>query len=280
MSEANQYHVTILGCGSSGGVPRVNGDWGNCDPNEPKSRRTRCSILIQAWTGEKGSQLPDEAERTIILIDTSPDLRSQLIPTGIQHIDALLYTHEHADQSHGIDDVRAIAYTQRERIKTYIDEYNYQHVAKRFLYCFEKPEGRDHPPILDLQPFLESEKSITIEGAGGTVKVMPVGLSHGPSPVLGFRIGPLAYAPDVHDLGEAGLHQFEGIDTFIVDALRYHDHPTHAHADKTLSWGAKLRARSLVLTNLHIDMDYAQLKSELPTIAEPAFDGMQLRLSV
>jgi len=191
----------ILGCGSSGGVPRIGGDWGICDPNEPKNARTRSSILLQKW---EGAGEPNPNTCTNILIDTSPDLRIQLLREDIRHIDAVFYTHDHADQSHGIDDLRAIAYRMRAQIPTYMDAHTKLHVFDRFKYCFEMPEGRVHPPI------------------------------------------------------------------------RYSQHPTHAHADKALSWLARARVKSAVLTNLHIDMDYATLSDELPPIIKPAFDGMRV----
>lgn len=270
--------MTILGCGSSGGVPRASGDWGICDPNESKNRRTRCSLLLQYWEGE--AQIPSQDQRTIVLIDTSPDLRQQLLNAHVSRIDAVLLTHDHADQTHGIDDLRAIAYTMRARIPTYMDAPTYDDVNNKFGYCFEMPEGRNHPPILEHQDRLVGGKAIEIKGKGGNVEILPLLLSHGPSTSLGFRFGPAAYAPDVHDISDETASLMTGLDVFIVDALRYHDHPTHAHADKTLSWAARLAARKLILTNLHIDMDYVMLRDELPKPYEPAYDGMSVQLSV
>ena len=263
----------ILGCGSSGGVPRVGGDWGICDPNEPKNRRTRCSILVQGWQGEK---MPDDpSQLTQILIDTSPDLRQQLLATKTQQLDALLYTHDHADQSHGIDDLRAIAYRMRKQIPTYMDAHTKDHVWTRFQYCFEMPDGRVHPPILALQDIIKDGDDIMIDGAGGPIMVKTMEVSHGPTPSLGFIFnGQMAYTPDVWDISERGFKHLEGVDTWITDALRYNDHPTHAHADKALSWLARAQIRQGILTNLHIDMDYQTLLDELPPFARPAYDGM------
>ena len=264
----------ILGCGSSGGVPRIGGDWGICDPNEPKNARTRCSILIQKW---KGTEEPDSDTCTNVLIDTSPDLRIQLLRENIRHIDAVFYTHEHADQSHGIDDLRAIAYRLRAQIPTYMDAHTKQHVFARFKYCFEMPDGRVHPPILALQDLI-SDKTVTpISGPGGTITLETLEVSHGPTPSLGFLIdGKIAYSPDVWGVSEDVLHRLSGVGVWIIDALRYSQHPTHTHADKTLSWLARAKAKSAVLTNLHIDMDYATLSDELPPIVRPAFDGMRV----
>lgn len=263
--------VSILGCGSSGGVPRVGGDWGVCDPDEPRNRRSRCSLLVE--------KAGDDGGVTTILIDTSPDLREQLLAAGTEKIDALLYTHDHADQSHGIDDLRAIAYRMRTQIPTYMDAHTKEHVGKRFAYCFEMPEGRVHPPILKTMPLLEDGSQITIDGEGGSISVEVIEASHGPTPVLIFKFdGRLVYGPDVWDISASGLERLTDLDLWIVDSLRYNDHPTHAHVDKTLSWLARTRANRAVLTNLHIDMDYKTLASELPPIATPAYDGMTITL--
>jgi len=268
--------AVILGCGSSGGVPRVGGDWGICDPNDSKNKRTRCSLYVEYWDGDV---MPVYKGRTSVLIDTSPDLREQFLRTEIQRLDAVLFTHEHADQSHGIDDLRSIAYRMRTQIPVYMDQNTKSHVHKRFHYCFEMPEGRVHPPILELQPLMKGGDVIEIKGPGGVLGVSVLQLSHGPTPSLGFMFnGQLAYAPDVWDIPEEAMKTIEGVDTLIVDSLRYNDHPTHANADKTLSWLAKARVRMGVLTNLHIDMDYETLVAELPPIAVPAYDGLELNL--
>jgi phosphoribosyl 1,2-cyclic phosphate phosphodiesterase len=266
----------ILGCGSSGGVPRIGGDWGICDPSEPKNERTRSSILVQKWDC---SGNPDPKDCTNILVDSSPDLRVQLLREDIRHLDAVFYTHDHADQSHGIDDLRAIAYRMRRQIPTYMDDHTKTHVFKRFNYCFEMPEGRVHPPILALQDLI-SDRSITeIEGPGGVLKVETMEVSHGPTPSLGFLFdNKIAYTPDVWGIEEETLKRMGDIECWIVDSLRYSQHPTHAHADKTLSWLAQSRVKSAVLTNLHIDMDYATLKAELPPIAVPAYDRMVVKV--
>ncbi len=266
--------VTILGCGSSGGVPRVNGDWGVCDPLEPKNRRTRCSIYVEKWDGAKEPDSPKD--KTCVLIDTAPDLREQFLANKIKRVDALLYTHDHADQSHGIDDLRAVAYTMRKRIPTYMDKHTKAHLSVRFSYCFETPEGLVHPAILEMQDVIANGDDFAVQGGGGDLRVQAFEISHGPTPALGFLLdGVLAYTPDVWDVPDTVINQIEGVDVWIVDALRYNDHPTHAHADKTLSWIARSRARKGVLTNLHIDMDYATLKSELFGPLDVAYDGMR-----
>ncbi len=266
----------ILGCGSSGGVPRVGGDWGVCDPNEPKNARTRSSLLIQKWEGD--TEIPADLEAcTTVLIDTAPDLRVQLLRENIRHLNAVFYTHDHADQSHGMDDLRAIAYRMRAQIPTYMDIHTKADLYPRFGYCFEKPEGRVHPPILMLQNLVSDGMLSEIDGPGGKITLETLEVSHGPTPSLGFLIdSKIAYSPDVWEVSDSVIERLQGIDCWIVDALRYTTHPTHAHADKTLSWLARAEVQSAVLTNLHIDMDYATLCTELPPVIKPAFDGMQI----
>ncbi len=268
--------MTILGCGSSGGVPRVGGDWGVCDPKEPKNRRMRCSVLVEQWDGPDE---PPQSERTIILVDTSPDLREQLLMTGTGRLDALLFTHEHADQTHGIDDVRALAYRMAKRIPTYMDSPTHDEVASRFHYLFKTPEGRLHPPILDLQALIKDGTKIEIDGPGGKISAEFLAVSHGPTPSGGFIFnGQMAYTPDVWSIDDAVLTRMEGLDTWVMDALRYNEHPTHAHADRCLQWIARTQTRQAVLTNLHIDMDYNGLNAELTGEHCAAYDGMEVTL--
>ena len=270
-------HVIILGCGSSGGVPRIGGDWGGCDPAEPKNARTRSSILIQKWEGDGE---PDPKNCTNILIDTSPDLRVQLLREDVRRLDAVFYTHDHADQSHGIDDLRAIAYRMRKQIPTYMDASTKTHIYNRFKYCFEMPEGRVHPPILALMDLISDGNKTMISGPGGTVCLETFEVSHGPTSSLGFLIdGKLSYSPDVWGIDDNVLGRLENVEMWVLDALRYSQHPSHAHADRALSWLARTKMKSAVLTNLHIDMDYATLCEELPPVIKPAYDGMRINLS-
>ena len=168
----------------------------------------------------------------------------------------------------------------RQQIPTYMDAHTKEHVWTRFEYCFEMPEGRVHPPILALQDLIKGGDVITIDGAGGQITAETVELSHGPTPALGFILGHqeasgrIAYTPDVWDIADDGFKQLAGVNTWITDALRYNDHPTHAHADRALAWLARVQASRGVLTNLHIDMDYQTLAGELPPFARPAYDGM------
>ena len=276
MSDKTTLRLTILGCGSSGGVPRVGGDWGICDPAEPKNRRMRCSLLIEQWKGEAE---PPQDERTILLVDTSPDLREQLLMTGTGRLDALLFTHEHADQTHGIDDVRALAYRMAKRIPTYMDSNTKSELGHRFHYLFEKPEGRVHPPILDLQPLLKDNKMVEISGPGGIISAEFLEVSHGPTSSGGFIFnGRAAYTPDVWSIDDNVLNRMTGLDVWIMDALRYNEHPTHAHADRCMEWAAKTCTKQTILTNLHIDMDYQTLSDELTGNHVPAYDSMTIEL--
>jgi phosphoribosyl 1,2-cyclic phosphate phosphodiesterase len=265
-----KLRLTLLGTGSSGGVPRVGGDWGACDPAEPRNRRTRCSALVEQWT--TGSHA------TTVLIDTSPDLREQLLATGTTHLDAVVYTHDHADQAHGIDDVRALAIRQRKQIPVYFDAATQASLASRFSYIFRGAGG--YPPILDIQPVVTPYERFQVPGPGGPVEFLPVDMEHGRIRCLGFRMGDVAYCNDVNGLPQRTMDTLAGLDTLIVDALRYTPHPSHAHLELTLAWIAALKPRRAILTNLHVDLDYRTLQTELPEGVEPAYDGMQIEFSV
>lgn len=257
--------ITLLGTGSSGGVPRVGGDWGACDPNEPKNRRTRCSALLEVW--EESS--PETV--TTILIDTSPDMREQLLAAKVTRLDAVVFTHDHADQTHGIDDVRALAIRNRAQVKAYMDLPTSRTLMPKFNYVFNGENG--YPPIYDVQPFLTPYETFHIDGPGGRVELLPLDQEHGYIRSLGFRIGNVAYCNDLNGFPEETLQALEGLDLLIVDALRYTPHPSHAHLGQTLEWIEKLRPRKSVLTNLHIDLDYKILSAELPDGVIPGFDG-------
>jgi len=261
--------VTILGCGSSGGVPRPDGDWGVCDPNEPRNRRTRCSLLIEQWRQTAGVGDP-----TPVLIDTSPDIRQQLLAARVTRIDAILYSHDHADQTHGIDDVRAIAYRMRRRIPAYMDAFTRRSLETRFRYVFHGDGG--YPPILDGSPVLTPLEPVTISGPGGDIELTPLDQDHGHIRSLGFRFGEVAYSNDVVGIPPDSFARLEGVDLWIADALRRAVHPSHAHLERTLDWIAALKPRRAVLTNMHVDMDYAALTAELPAGVEAAYDGWRV----
>lgn len=254
--------VTILGCGSSGGVPRGDGDWGRCDPTDSRNRRTRCSLLVRRF-GPGGE--------TVVFIDTSPDLREQALAAGIDHIDAVLYTHDHADQTHGIDDLRVFAIRNRRRIPAWMDIATHAALTERFRYIFDSVQG--YPAILEARSVPPFGQSFEVDGAGGSVSVTTFDQAHGPIPAVGYRIGGVAYSSDVSHLDDADIEAVRGCDLWIVDALRWTTHPTHAHVDRALDWISRAEVKRAVLTNLHIDLDYKSLSSQLPTGVEVAFDG-------
>ena len=255
----------ILGCGSSGGVPRLDGSWGECDPNQPKNHRTRCSLLVQQ-AGEGG--------QTSVLIDTSPDMRAQLIAAETTWLDAILYSHDHADQTHGIDDVRAMVYARRKQIGVWMDQATADTLTTRFDYCFHQGEGSLYPAILKDNRISTPYQPLTIGGEGGDIVATPFRQIHGSIDSLGFRVGDVAYSSDISDLPEESFAALEGLDCWIVDALRREPHPTHFHLDKTLELIETLKPKHAVLTNLHIDLDYKTLCNELPEHVIPAYDGM------
>lgn len=259
--------VRILGCGSSGGVPRVGNDWGACDPAEPRNRRSRCSLLLRYRKDGAG-------EATTAIIDTSPDMREQLLAARVDRLDAVLLSHEHADQCHGIDDVRALVIRNRKRIPTWMDAATAAVVAHRFDYCFTTKAG--YPAILE-QKSMVAGTPVHIAGPGGEMEILPLAQDHGFTGSLGFRIGDFAYCNDVVRLPGETLERLGGLDILVLDALRYSDHPTHANVRQALNWISELKPRHAILTNMHVDLDYATLKSELPAGVEPAFDGMELR---
>lgn len=261
--------VVILGCGSSGGVPRGDGDWGVCDPEEPRNRRTRCSALIRRHG-------PDGV--TTVLIDTSPDLRQQMLMAEVKAVDAVLYTHDHADQTHGIDDLRVFVMRARKRIPAWMDAATDAALRGRFPYIFESQEG--YPALLDARPIPAHGQPFVVSGPGGDIPVVTFDQAHGPIRSAGYRIGGIAYSSDVSDLDDAALEAVRGCDLWIVDALRYLPHPTHAHLDRTLDWIVRADVRRAVLTNLHIDMDYRTLAAEVPANVEVAYDGWSARIAL
>ena len=261
------HRFTILGCGSSGGVPRIGGLWGACDPENPKNRRMRCSALVER-DGPDGT--------TTVLIDTSPDMRKQLLNAGASRLDGVIYTHPHADHVHGIDDLRQIVFNMRERVKVWADSETENDLISRFGYAFVQPEDSNYPPILDLRAI---RGAVTIDGPGGAITFTPIPVNHGQINALGFRIGDLAYIPDVLHIPEASWPLLKGLDTFVIDALRYKPHPSHAHLELTLEWIARLAPRTAVLTNMHIDIDYATVDAETNASITPAHDGMVLDIT-
>jgi phosphoribosyl 1,2-cyclic phosphate phosphodiesterase len=247
-------------------VPRVGSGWGAADPANPKNRRRRCSILVERTNG---------AGTTSVLVDASPDLREQLLDAEVRRLEALLITHDHADHTHGIDDVRPLVIHMRRRVQVYMDARTSTVLNERFGYCFRSAPGSGYPPILD-EHRIEVGVPVEIGGPGGTVTALPFDMEHGPTRALGFRFDNVAYASDVSALPPESVDRLFGLDILIVDALRYTPHPTHFSVAEALSLIERVKPRRAVLTNMHSDIDYETLRRELPDGVVPAFDMMRL----
>lgn len=254
--------IRMLGCGSSMGVPVIGGPdghgwWGTADPSDPRNKRMRPAITVE-----------DGQNR--VLVDTGPDLRYQLIDNGIKHVDAILYTHHHADHTHGIDEVRGLNYAQNAWIDAYMNQITYDRLHTAFGYVFEPLKASNfYKPCL---------KAHLIKGSFsvGTLDITPFDQDHGFSTSLGFRIGDFAYSTDVVDLDETAFAVLEGVDTWIVDCLRDEPHVTHAHFDKVMEWIDRLKPRRTVFTHMNQLVDYADWAAKCPDGVEPGVDGLIL----
>jgi phosphoribosyl 1,2-cyclic phosphate phosphodiesterase len=253
--------VTVLGCGPSTGVPVIGGNWGRCDPDDPRNRRRRVSVLV-------------EISGVVILIDTSPDLREQLLDAGVSWIDAVVMTHAHADHLHGIDDLRSVNRLMRSAIPLYADARTLAEIESRFGYVFKPVEepGRFYKPTLVPH---EIAGPFQIRG----IAVLPFVQDHGFSTTLGFRIGGFAYSTDVTELDDTAFDALKGIELWIVDCLRREPHPTHSHLAKTLSWIGRVRPRRAILTHMDQSLDYRELSDELPSGVEPGYDRLVIDLA-
>jgi phosphoribosyl 1,2-cyclic phosphate phosphodiesterase len=265
--------ITILGCGSSGGVPRADGTWGACDPNDPRNLRTRCSMLARRLN--PGG---DREQQTTVVVDTSPDFRLQAVAADVRRLDAVLLTHDHADQTHGLDDIRAFAIRMRQRMNCYMDQATHHTLMRRFGYIFRGEAG--YPAICNDHPIPEHGLPWSITGPSGDIPVITFDQDHGGPHSVGYRIGPVAYSSDVVELDEAAFAALAGVKVWIVDALRYAPHPTHAHLERTLAWIDRVRPERAILTNMHIDLDFERLKRELPPGGEPGYDGLRFEIEI
>ena len=264
---ADLLRITVLGTGSSGGVPRIGPkgpNWGACDPTNPKNRRRRCSVLVQR-IGAQG--------QTSVLIDAGPDTREQLIDVGVGYLDAVIFTHDHADHVHGIDDLRMVVFNRRARLPAWMDEPTERTLKTRFRYVFETPPESNYIPILDLYRI---DGTVRIEGAGGIVEAHPFRVPHGEIEALGFRFGPVVYTPDIKDMCDEAWEMLKDADCWILDALRHSAHVSHANVETALEWIAKANPPRAFLTNMHVDLDYAELDAATPENVHPAHDGLVL----
>ncbi len=263
--------LTILGCGSSPGTPRITGDWGKCDPQNPKNRRMRTAAMVE--------RIRPDGATTRVVIDTGPDFREQMLMAGVTRIDGVIYTHAHADHIHGIDDLRGYVLEQRQLMDIYADQPTLDRLYEAFGYCFKTPVGSSYPPILRAHE-IEHSDPVTIEGEGGPLTFTPLPQIHGDIISLGFRIGDMAYCPDVSHFPPATAERLQDLELLVIDALQYRTHPSHFSLGEALEWIEKLRPKRAVLTHMHVPLDYETVSAETPDHVEPAYDGMKLEISL
>ncbi|TMV92557.1 MBL fold metallo-hydrolase [Thioclava sp. BHET1] len=266
----SRMRFTILGCGSSGGVPRIGNNWGECDPANPKNRRLRCAMLVERIS---------EGGATRVLIDTGPDMREQLLSARVDRLDAVVYTHSHADHVHGLDDLRQIVFNMRKRLPVWADGDTQEALLGRFAYAFVQPPDSNYKPICDLNA-IRNDTAFEITGDGGPIRFQPFQVEHGNIDALGFRIADLAYLPDVSAIPEPAWAHLGGLKCWVLDALRRTPHPTHAHLAQSLEWIARAAPQSAVITNMHIDLDHDAVARETPDHVRPAHDGMVLEFDL
>jgi phosphoribosyl 1,2-cyclic phosphate phosphodiesterase len=259
---------TLLGTGSSGGVPRVGRVWGACDPANPKNRRRRCALLIDRHTKDG---------RTTVLVDTPTDLREQLLDVGVETLDGVLYTHDHADHTHGIDDLRGVFFNMHRRVQVWADAATRRTLETRFEYCFAQKPGSIYPAILQAHS-IEPPTAVRIEGAGGAIEAVPIVQDHGDAPSLGFRFGNVVYSPDISGIPESSLPLLQGLELWIIDALRPAPHPSHFSVKQALGWIERLGVKRAVLTHMTVELDYEALRRTLPPHVEPGYDGMVIEV--
>lgn len=268
---AYRRRFTLLGCGSSPGVPRINGDWGACDPANPKNRRTRAAFLVEQF-GPGGS--------TVVAIDTGPDFRQQMISAGVTHVDAVLYTHAHADHLHGIDDLRGFYIGKRRRVPIYADPFTMQRIRQGFGYCLETPPGSNYPPIVEPHLIEDLDEPIVIDGDGGPIPFHPHLQVHGDILSLGFRIGDVAYCSDVSDFPEDSIGKLARLDMLIIDTLQYTFHPSHLSLEQSLRWIERFQPKRAILTHMHTPLDYDTVMRETPEHVVPGYDMMRFEVEL
>lgn len=264
----DKIRFSILGCGSSGGVPRIGNSWGACDPNNPRNNRKRCSLLIQRF-GKNGV--------TNILIDTSPDMRQQLLDANIGNLDAVIYTHEHADHLHGLDDLRIIVLNRGKRLPIYAAKRASIYIQERFSYAFATPKNSPYPPILSMHKL---ENNLVISGDGGRIDITTFDVEHGSITCSAICVSNVLYTPDISGISKEIEKHIFGLDCWILDALRYATHPSHSHFEQSLQWIKKYKPNSAILTNMHIDLDYETLCQNTPKNVTPAYDGLQFEKDI
>ncbi|WP_052045816.1 MBL fold metallo-hydrolase [Candidatus Paracaedibacter symbiosus] len=251
--------IIILGCGSSGGVPLITGEWGNCDPNNPRNRRRRASILL-------------EIQGKIILIDAGPDMREQLLDTGITNIDAVIFTHAHSDHLRGIDDLRQFAIRNKHPIPLYGDEHTLKSIKINYPYALCQVD-EFYPSFVTVHPF--SEGKIVVAG----IEMCAFPQHHGNMVSWGFRVGDFAYSTDFHHIPDKSLSQLRRLKCWVVDCLRFKPHPTHSFFAQTVELIQKLQPEQAILTHMNQDFDYDEAVKHLPPGIQPGIDGMIVEFS-
>ena len=253
---------TILGCGSSMGVPRSDGYFGNCDPKNKKNYRTRCSALIQTKSEN-------------VLIDTSPDLRQQLIYNKINKIDKVLYSHMHADQTHGINDLRVFYIQNKKTIPVYADNPTKKYLFKNFKYCFIN-NSKEYPATLKLKSI---NNNLTISDGTKKLKIKCIKVQHGKVDSICYIIDrKIAYISDISDFPKKDYKFFRNLNYLVIDCLWFRNHPSHLNYEKCLNYLKIFKPKKTILTNLHTDMDYNSLLRILPKNIKPAYDNMKIKL--
>lgn len=258
---------TILGCGSSPGVPRPNGDWGKCDPANPKNRRLRAALMVERFEG---------TETTRVVIDTGPDFREQCIQNGITSLDGVVYTHAHADHIHGIDDLRTFVLTSRNRMPVWADDRTFERLSEGFGYCFVTPPGSSYPPICVRHRI--GDEAFSVPGRAGPIVFDPVEQEHGVGRSLGFVVDRFAYCSDVSAMPDETKERLADIDVLVIDALQYREHPSHFSLKQALATVEEIGAKRAILTHMHTPLDYETVRSELPGHIEPGYDGLVIEM--
>jgi phosphoribosyl 1,2-cyclic phosphate phosphodiesterase len=263
-----KLELTLLGTGSSGGVPRIGNDWGKCDSKNSKNRRRRCALLVE--------KIDSSQKRTTVLIDAGVDMREQLLSTDVKSLDAVLLTHSHADHIFGLDDLRQMAITLRRSIDVHMDAATSDVLMKSFSYCFHQAPGSSYPAFCN-EHRITHKSLVNIEGAGGSIGFKTLLAEHGDINALGFRIGDAVYLPDIKRISDnASLEVLENTGILIIDALRRKSHPSHMNMSESLEFIDQIRPKRAILTNMHSDLDYEALRHSLPPDVEPGFDGMKI----
>lgn len=255
--------VTILGCGPSGGVPGIGDYWGKCDAQNPKNRRTRPSILL-------------ENDTLSLLVDSSPDVREQLLKAKVSRLDAVLYTHGHADHLHGIDDLRSINRLQNAPLDIYLNQETLDHISQRFGYVLEPlAEGADvfYKPVL-VPHLVDYGQAFNLAG----LEILPIKQDHGFCETIGYRIGDFAYSTDVVDMDDDSFDLLKGVKVWVIGTLVDQPHMTHADVDKAVRWVEKIAPERAFLTHLGTSLDYSALSARLPENIRPCFDGLQITI--